>query len=279
MPGYFYYLILAAIGLAVTAFVIYKKKNYFKLITFFLFSAMVADCGEVLVLLLLNGYSYHLGVFTDPWANNILGHLIPNNSLWPAVSVFIAAYARRFRWIVSIAIIFIFLDILFIRLGVYRHNWWQSWMSGAAIFIYSIVMRFWYSKFENIKILRFFTFSFMFSIIIFLPHAILLLTGNEFYSVGIFTDYFRDSIFFAFLLHSALAPLSIPFLCILKKWYWKLVPFIIFFASYFILMAYGILNFRNGWNLYCLILIQTICLLIFIGIEKKYSYKPALKSS
>lgn len=277
MPGYFYYIAVSVMGLALAVFVICKNKNRVKLITFYLFSALFADCGEVLALLLLNAYSYKLDLFTNPWADNIWGHLLPNNTLWPAVAVFIAAYAPRFRWIISISVLFIMLDILFIQLGVYVHHWWQSWMSGVAVFLYCIIMRFWYSKLEDnkFKILRFFTFSSMFTIIMFLPTATLLLADKEFYRVGIYTNLYKDSITFSFLFDVTVSPLSITFLCILKKWYWKLVPFIIFIAGDLLFMSFGILNFLNGWNIFYLIIIRAICLLIFIKIEEKYSYNPA----
>lgn len=278
MPGYIYYIAVSVIGLALAVYVIYKKKNYAKLITFYLFATLVADCGEVLVMLLLNSYTYKLGVFADPIANDVLGHLLPNSTLWPAVAIFIAAYKPRLRWIVTIAFGFFVLDIIFIQLGVYKHNWWQSWMSGAAVFIYCVLMRFWYSKLEDSKILRFISFSSAYSLIMFLPAVTLLLIGNQFYSVGIFTDKYRDSVIFSFALHAALGPPGILFLCVLKRWYWKFMPLVIIFTCDLLLVAFGLLKFLNGWNVYCLMIIRIICLIIFIRLEKKYSYDIVKKA-
>ncbi len=248
MPGYIYYLILAAASIALAAFVFYKHKAYSKLITFYLSSVMVAYCGEVLALILLNAYSYQLGIDIDPFAEGILAHLITNSTVWPAVAVFVAAYSRRFRWIFVISVIFILLDILFIQLGTYEHNWWQSWMSGVAIFIYCIAMRFWYSKLEDsrFKILRFITFSFACTVIMFIPSAILLLAGKEFYRIGVYTDMNKDSVFFSFLYHSIFAPLCTFLLCVLKKWYFKLIPFLLFFAGDYLLMVLGISKLTDG---------------------------------
>lgn len=275
MPNYFYFLILAVIGLAIAVFVVYKEKKYYKLITFFLFSAMVADLGEVLVLLILNGYSYKLSIFPDPVADNILAHLIMNNTLWPAVAVFIAAYSNRYRWIISISLIFISLDVLFVQLGVYQHNWWQSWMSGLAIFIYCIVLRFWYSKLEDNRFLRFITFSCVFSILILLPSILLLLSGKEYYSIGISEDMYKDSVLFSLLYYSVISPLCVFFICQLKSG-WKLIPFVLIVLGDFILMTLGILIFINGWNFYYLILVRIISVLIFLQLENKYNYNPRL---
>jgi len=274
MPHFFYYLILAVVGLAIAVFVIYKKKEYYKLITFFLFSATLADLGEVLVLLILNGYSYKLGVFPDPLADSILTHLILNNTLWPAAAIFIAAYSPRLRWIFLTSFIFIFLDILYCQLGVYQHHWWQSWMSGLGIFIYCIVMRFWYSRLEDNNFLRFITFSSVFTLFMLLPSVLLLLAEKEFYTVGIFANVYKDSILFSLFYDAVISPLCVLFICQLKRWFWKLVPFALIFLGDYLLMVLGILNFINGWNIYYLILVRTICVLTFLQLENKYSYKP-----
>jgi hypothetical protein len=276
MPHYFYYLILAAIGLAIAAFVFYKEKNRYKLLIFFLFSATIADSGEVLVLLILNAYSYHLGIFSDPAANSILAHLILNNTLWPAAAIFVAAYSPRLRWIISVSVIFVLLDILFVQLGLYQHVWWAYWMSGVAVFVYCIIMRFWYAKLDDhkFKILRFLTFSFVFSLVMFMPTSMLILTDQIFYNVGIFANIHKDSILFSFLLHSALGPLCTLLICVLKKWYWKLVPFILFISIDLLLVSFDILYIADSWHILYSAAIHIISLLIYIWLENKYSYKP-----
>jgi len=274
MPNYFYYLILAAIGLVLAVFVIYKGKKHYKLITFFLFSATLADLGEVLVLLILNGYSYKLGVFSDPLANSILTHLILNNTLWPAIAIFIATCSPRLRWIILTSFIFIFLDILYVHLGVYQHHWWQSWMSGLAIFIYCIVMRFWYSRLEDNKFFRFITFSSVYTLFMLLPSVLLMLASKEFYRIGICANIYKESIVFSLFYYAVISPLCVLFICLLKIWFCKLIPFVLIFLGDYILMVLGILNFINGWNIYYLIVVRTICVLIFLLLENKYSYKP-----
>jgi len=144
MPGYLYYVILAVFGITLAVFVICKNKDHAKLLTFFLFAMIVADCGEVLVLILLNAYEYRPGLFADTFSENIFGHILPNSTLWPATAILVAAYSLRTRWILVITFIYMLLDILFVRLGIYAHHWWRLWMTGGAIFSYCILVRFWY---------------------------------------------------------------------------------------------------------------------------------------
>lgn len=67
---------------------------------------------------------------------------------------------------------------------------------------------------------------------------------------------------------------SVFFICILGKWYWKLVPFFIYFSFDAILLVKGILFFNGGWNIYSLMLLRTVCLTLFIALENKYPYSP-----
>jgi hypothetical protein len=63
------------------------------------------------------------------------------------------------------------------------------------------------------------------------------------------------------------------FVGVLKKWYWKLVPFMVAFIGQSLLVNLNILVFRDGWNLFDTMLIYFMSLTAFILIEK-YSLKP-----
>ncbi|MEM5771031.1 MAG: hypothetical protein AAGU32_22525, partial [Bacillota bacterium] len=54
---------------------------------------------EMIVLLFFDSYAYKPGVFTDYYAENIFGHIVPNATLWPATALLVGAYALRYRWI------------------------------------------------------------------------------------------------------------------------------------------------------------------------------------
>lgn len=279
MPGYFYYAILAVIGTAGAVIVIRNNKEHAKLLTFFFFSMIAADCGEVLVLIFLNGYSYKPGLFGNSFREQIYGHILPNSTLWPATAILVASYALRIKWILVITFVYMLLDILFVRVGIYEHHWWKLWMTGAAIFTYCILMRFWYQKLEDRRFvfLRWITFDFTLFALTFVPFIPLLLTERQFYIIGIYEDIFKDSVVFAFLYHLVTAGICVLIICNVNKWYLKLAPVLVYIVCDSVFAALGVLQFKGGWNIYGLILVHILSMSLFVILEKHYRYKAVLQ--
>jgi len=63
------------------------------------------------------------------------------------------------------------------------------------------------------------------------------------------------------------------FVCILKKWFWKLVPFVIAFVGQSILVKLNILVLQDGWTLFNTMLVYFMSIMTFILIEN-YSLNP-----
>lgn len=272
MPGYIYYIILAIVGLVLAIFIVIKSKDYLKLIIFFFFSAVVADCGEVLVMIILNSYCYKPGLFADTYRENIFGHILPNSTLWPATAVFIAAYSLRKGWFIVISLIYMALDILFLHLGIYEHNWWRTWMTGAAIFLYCMIVQFCYKKLDDSRyaIIKFISFSFTLLAFTFLPLIPLLLTNRQFYSIGIYKDIYRESVVVSFTYHLIITSICTLLTAKFYKWYLYLAQCLIFILCECIFNAIGILRFANQWNIYGFIIVQVICIYIYNVLIRYY---------
>ena len=281
MAAIYWYCALGIIGVGMTIFIIYKKKNFYEFISFFLFAMMIAFIGEMIVLLFFKSYSYKLGVYTDYYAENIFGHIVPNALLWPATALLVVAYSLRYRWIVLITVIFTLLDLLYVHLGIYQHNWWETWMTSVAVFIYCVLMKRWFVQLKSKRrgILRYIVFWFILLVTLKLPVTLLLLAGWQYTFVGWFENLYRDSGVFSVFYNAALSFFCVFFICVLKKWYWKLVPFFIYFSFDAILLNRGILLFNDGWNIYYLMLVRAVCLILFIALENKYPYKSPTQRS
>ena len=281
MESIYWYCALGVIGMGVALFVLYKKKNYYENIMFFLFAMMFAFVCEMIVLLFFDSYSYKPGVYTDYYAENIFGHIVPNATLWPAVALLVATYSLRYRWILLIAVIFTLLDILYTSLGIYEHHWWQTWMTAVGGFCYLALMQKWYFRLSSNRthVLRFITFWFALLVLLKLPISTLLLTGTQLTYVGWFENLYRDSGVFSVFYNAVLTFPCTFFFCVLRKWYWKPVPFLIYFVCDSILLSQGILLFYDGWNIWYLMLVRCISLGAFIALERKYPYHPAGRRS
>ena len=152
-------------------------------------------------------------------------------------------------------------------------------MTSAAIFIYCVLMKSWFARLQSKRrgILRYITFWFSLLVILKLPVTLLLFSGLQYTVAGWFENLYRDSGVFSVFYNAALSFFCTFFLCIWKKWYGKLVPFLIYFSFDALLLTRGMIFFNGGWNLYCLMLVRTACLLIFMALEHKYPYNPPAK--
>ena len=79
---------------------------------------------------------------------------------------------------------------------------------------------------------------------------------------------YLSSTMFIFFYQLVEALLLVLFVCVLNKWYWKLVPFVIAFVGQSILVYLNILLFKDGWNLFYTTLVYFTGIATFILIEK-----------
>jgi len=277
MASIYWYYLLAIIGLGTTAFTVYKRKDI-KLSTFlvfFLFSVCVTWIGEFVVLGLFNSYAYKTGIFSNPWAQNILGHLILNSTFYPGTALLVATCSLEYGWIFLITVLYLLLEYLFLKLGIYEHHWWKYYMTGLAIFIYQIITKFWFEKISKIEygFYRISTFYFVGFVILHFPIPVILLLGKQYYNVNWVQDRYLSSTMFIFTYQLVETLLLVLFVCALEKWYWSIVPFITAFVGQVILVKLNILVFQDGWNLFNTMIVYFTSIALFILVEK-YSLIP-----
>lgn len=284
MKNIFWYICLAVLGVSSATCAIYMKRNKYKvstLLVFYLFSGSLAWIGEFIVLGLFNSYAYNTGVFSNPWAQNLLGHLLLNTALYPSAATVMVAFSFRYGWIFFVAAFFTFIEYLFVKQGLYVHHWWRYYMTTITVVgILSFCSK-WFPKMNKNRygLIRAITFYFVAMIIIHIPTPILLLLEKQYYQISLvnrlFVDLYLSSIIIIFFYNLIESILLVLFTCILKKWYWKVMPFIISITVQSILARMGILIMENGWNLLYTLIIYETFIAAFILIEK-YTLKPDL---
>lgn len=277
MTSVLWYCLPASIGVGITVFTIYKKRDIepSTFLVFFLFATCVTWIAEFAALGLFNGYAYKTGIYTDPWAQNILGHLILNSTFYPGTAIFVAAYSLGYGWISLIAVFYLLVEFMFLKLGIYEHHWWKYYMTGTGIFIYQVIVKAWFRKMNSIRhgLWRISTFYFVGFVILHYPIPILLLLGKDYYNVNWVQNFYLSSTMFIFCYQLVEAFILVYFVCVLKNWFWKLVPFIVAYVGQSLLAKMNILVFLDGWNLSYTVLVYFICITTFILIEK-YTLNP-----
>lgn len=284
MTNIYWYICMAIISVGSAIYAIYKKRDIYKpstLIVFYLFCASFTWIGEFIVLGLFNSYAYKTGVFADPWAQNLLGHLLINTTLYPAAAIIMVTYSLRYGWIFSVAATFTLIEYLFVKIGIYEHHWWKYYMTFIAVVFFLTIYHKWFTIMNQRRygFARATTFYFVAMLIIHTPAPVLLLLEKQHYEMALvnnaFDNFYLSSIIIIFCYHLIEAFVFVLFTCVLKKWYWSFIPFIISFAAQSILARMNILIIDDGWNLVYTLVIYEIFIAIYILIEK-YTLKPDL---
>ena len=187
----------------------------------------------------------------------------------------VAAYSLGYGWISLITIIYLLIEYWFLKLGIYEHHWWKYYMTGLVIFVYQVFSKMWFIKMNKIRhgLMRISTLYFVGFVILHYPIPITLLLGKEYYNVNWVQNMYLSSTMFIFAYQLVETLILVFFVCFLKGWFWKLVPFVIAFAGQSILVNMNILVFQDGWNLLDKILVYFLSIATFILIEE-YTLNP-----
>lgn len=147
-------------------------------------------------------------------------------------------------------------------------------MTVFTVLTLLIISKYWFKKLlqKPYGSTRTITFYFVALLIIHTPAPLLLLLDKQHYQTGLtdrlFKDFYLSSIVFIFFYHLILSFIVVFLTCVLKKWYWKAVPFIFPIAVQSLLARIGILKIDNGWKLINTILVYEAFIALFVLLEK-----------
>ncbi|WNS73839.1 hypothetical protein RRV45_13015 [Bacillus sp. DTU_2020_1000418_1_SI_GHA_SEK_038] len=194
MPNSFWYLSLVFISLIVFILVYIKSNHFRKDLAVYIFAAGLSFFGEVIVLILFQAYDYYPHFLKEHWSDNIVGALISQGFIIPIALMAIGAFQLREKWVILIIFVIILIEELFLRLGIYEHNWWLTWYTFGLLLFASYIMKWWRRKLNNPSIwMQFITIYMLFTIILhtitFFLSAVLKLSW---YSMDLFESIYKD---------------------------------------------------------------------------------------
>ncbi len=277
-----WYASLAAIYISIAAIAVYKGRHKYKvstLILFYIFTTCITWIGEFIALGIFDSYAYKPGISRDPWLENLAGHLFLNASMFPASAIVSITYSLGYPGYAYIIASFILAEYVFVQLGIYEQHWWRYYMSAINTAAFLIISRKWFAKIIPPKrnFPRLITFYFVGFLLIHTPSPFLLLLGKQYYRLDIFNrlvgNMSRASIIFIFCYQLITAALMVYFVCVLDKWYWKLIPFAITIVGECFFYLADILVIQAGWKLIYTILLYMLGPAVFILLER-YTLRP-----
>lgn len=270
MSALFWFNLLAAVGLVMALYTVYKKRRLTEPATwlvFYLFATSLPWLGEFIVLGLFDSYAYKPGLFQSPWAENLAGHLILNSTLWPGTAMLVTGYDIGYGGMTLISAAFLLIEYLFVKAGLYEHHWWDYYMTAVALIVFLAVTKKWFRVMNDKRygITRFITLYLAAVVVIHLPAPLLLLAGKQYYSVGLAPDMYLSSTIFI-LFYQIAETMVVMYLFLLGRWYGKLLAYFIALAGHLFLAGRNILVLQDGWHIaYTLLLyalVLTLCLLM-----------------
>lgn len=273
---------LAAIYGFIAVIAIYMGRHKYRvstLIVFYMFSTCITWLGEFIVLGIFDSYAYKPGISQDPWLENLAGHLFLNASMFPAAAILSVTCSLSYTGYAFIIASFILAEYVFVQLGIYEQHWWRYYMSVINTFAFLVITKKWFARIIPPKrnVSRLITFYFTGFLLIHIPSPFLLLSGKQYYLFDIINrlagNMYRSSIIFIFCYQLIISALLVYFVCVLDKWYWKLVPFAITIASQYLFYTMNILVLQDGWKLIYTILLYMLSPAVFILMEK-YALRP-----
>ncbi|WP_077210561.1 hypothetical protein [Bacillus dakarensis] len=140
----FPFVILTVTHLFLLLYTLIKNKNKRTLISLLFSNIGLAYVFEYIILNLLQAYRYKIKVFNEPYFNNIFGAILSQAIFIPFTAVFISAF--RLKWRGKAAFIFYFhiIEQLFVKIKVYRTNWWSPFLTSSLLPIYFYISDKWY---------------------------------------------------------------------------------------------------------------------------------------
>ncbi len=140
-----WYIALAVLCVAIVAFTLAKSKDRKKTLAFFFAVLGLTYLIEVFLLIVTDAYAYYPKIASDSFHESLIGNFFSQYSV-SASAVLIAVLGLNAFWQLGFSVAYFLVDVLFVRLQIYSHNWYQSWYTLIGFFVYSWIIKKWYGK-------------------------------------------------------------------------------------------------------------------------------------
>jgi hypothetical protein len=243
--------IIAVIELAVT---LTKADRRGLVFAFFLTIFGITLFFESTILIFLQSYTYYPMILhhsLNPYDDVLTGNLFSQFSI-SATLLLAIVLNLKYYWYFIFAVLYGLIEELFLSLGIYSHNWYQTWIT-----VVMLPPAFWISKFMYLKILHGTKPGFYYGYIVLglFPLNVItltwifMLTGIQDMSFHLLADPIMSRHFIVLVIFFILAAPILIMHFSKMKWHWKAMIFVALYIVYFIAYKLKLVLIRNGWFL------------------------------
>ena len=248
-----WYILLAVISLLQLIFVMFKVKKRKQTFAFFLTIMGITFGLETVILIFLKSYEYYPMIFKsspNPFNDSIAGNIFSQFSVSSSV-LLVVALNLRFFWYFIVAAIYGIIEELFLTLGIYKHNWYRTWMTVSMFPIAIWTTKKMYSKLIT-GLRPAFYYGYIF-LSLFPLYTVTILWGLQIFgyldfSTTILRDPINSRYFLAiviFFIPPALITMIIHFLRL--KLRWKALGIAMIYILYYTCNRLNLVWVKEGW--------------------------------
>lgn len=229
-----------------------KAKDRKGTFALYLIIAGITYVMEATIYCFLQAYEYHpMLVPKSPMDDGLAGNLFSQFSV-SATALLIAVLKLKNYWFFIFSVIYGLIEELFLSLGIYRHNWYQTWMTMVGVlFIFWIAKKLYHSGFiYGSRIRRYLFMSFgLYTLHMPTIFWVLVLTGIVAPNIKILPD---DMVSYALI--SLINLYTILIVCMVTyfykiKWWWKSIPTAALYGAIFLADKINLFHIKEGWFL------------------------------
>jgi hypothetical protein len=150
MANWIPFLILSVVSIFVLMYTWFKTKQPIVFL-FWLFISGISYFFEFIIFIILDSYLYEPHILNNDYNDNVLGAVSSQLLAVPAAITFATFLTIKKRWIFVLVGLFVVIEELFLRIGVYKHFWWKSYYTSFFLIFAFFLARYWYSCLQKNK--------------------------------------------------------------------------------------------------------------------------------
>ncbi|MFD2670404.1 hypothetical protein [Marinicrinis sediminis] len=222
LPNSFWFTLLTIVSYVLFFITLYIKREAI-LVPLLLGISGLIYVVEYLILVLLNSYTYNPNYLEREYLDNILGSVPSNFVSVPIAATIIAAFRLGWKWIIAIDLMFVAIEIGFLKMEIYFHHWWELAYTATLFPILFLISRYWLHllRTAQVKWLRWTTVYLMtMSLIVTIDFFLVVFVEPLLFTPGWFEDPYKDHIAGSAMYYMfVLTPLFV--FTTLRNWIWK----------------------------------------------------------
>lgn len=250
-----WYILLGISTLIELIIVMVIAKNRQLAIAFYLTITGIVLTFETIILFFMKAYVYYPMILKSPprpFDDVLAGNLFSQFSVG-ASALFAVVLNMNTYWFFIFGAIYGIIEEFFLALGIYQHNWYQTWMTVTGIPIFFWVVKKMYMKLsQGIKpsyYYGFIIFALYTCNVIILIWGVFMLFRIQDFNTALISDPEVSRLYGA-LGHFLLLSISIMLIYFLKlKWIWKALVILFLYTIYYIAYKLNLVLIKEGWFL------------------------------